>query len=70
MKFTSAADEVVAVIVPEQFYGVGQWYEDFSQTTDGEVRQLLSRNKSTRCWPHKRFLQENVRDEFSQRLDQ
>jgi putative phosphoribosyl transferase len=36
-----AADEVVAVIVPERFYGVGQWYEDFSQTTDNEVRQLL-----------------------------
>jgi putative phosphoribosyl transferase len=36
-----AADEVVAVIVPEKFYGVGQWYEDFSQTTDDEVRQLL-----------------------------
>jgi putative phosphoribosyl transferase len=37
-----AADEVVAVIVPEEFYGVGQWYEDFSQTTDEEVRELLS----------------------------
>jgi predicted phosphoribosyltransferase len=36
-----AADEVVAVIVPEKFYGVGQWYEEFSQTTDDEVRQLL-----------------------------
>lgn len=36
-----ATDEVVAVIVPERFYGVGQWYEDFSQTTDNEVRQLL-----------------------------
>ena len=36
-----AADEVVAVIVPEDFQGVGQWYEDFSQTTDEEVRELL-----------------------------
>jgi putative phosphoribosyl transferase len=35
------ADVVVAVIVPEEFYGVGQWYEDFSQTTDEEVHQLL-----------------------------
>ena len=35
------ADEVVAVMVPEEFYGVGQWYEDFSQTTDDEVRRLL-----------------------------
>ena len=36
-----AADDVAAVIVPEEFYGVGQWYEDFSQTTDDEVRALL-----------------------------
>jgi putative phosphoribosyl transferase len=35
------ADAVVAVMVPEVFYGVGQWYEDFSQTTDEEVHQLL-----------------------------
>lgn len=37
-----AADEVVAMIVPEDFQGVGQWYEDFSQTTDDEVRELLA----------------------------
>ncbi|HEX7517399.1 MAG TPA: phosphoribosyltransferase [Chthoniobacterales bacterium] len=36
-----AADDVVAVTVPKEFYGVGQWYEDFSQTTDEEVHQLL-----------------------------
>ncbi len=36
------ADEVVAVIVPEEFYGVGQWYEDFSQTSDEEVQRLLA----------------------------
>jgi predicted phosphoribosyltransferase len=38
----NAADEVAAVIAPEEFYGVGQWYEDFSQTTDEEVRRLLA----------------------------
>ena len=37
-----AADEVVAVMVPEDFYAVGQWYEDFSETRDDEVRQLLT----------------------------
>jgi putative phosphoribosyl transferase len=37
------ADDVAAVIVPEEFYGVGQWYEDFSQTTDDEVKNLLVR---------------------------
>jgi len=34
-------DEIVAVIVPEDFQGVGQWYDDFSQTTDDEVCQIL-----------------------------
>jgi len=37
------SDEVVAVIVPEEFYGVGQWYQDFAQTTDEEVHQLLGK---------------------------
>ena len=36
-------DELIAVIVPEEFYGVGQWYEDFSQTSDEEVRELLAK---------------------------
>jgi putative phosphoribosyl transferase len=35
------ADEVVCVMTPEPFYGVGFWYEDFSQTSDEEVRTLL-----------------------------
>ena len=37
------ADEVAAVIISERFYAVGQWYEDFSQTSDEEVRDLLTR---------------------------
>jgi predicted phosphoribosyltransferase len=37
-----AADEVAAVMIPERFYAVGQWYEDFSQTSDEEVRELLA----------------------------
>jgi putative phosphoribosyl transferase len=37
------ADEVVCVLTPERFYAVGQWYENFSQTTDDEVRALLER---------------------------
>ncbi|MFZ4387526.1 MAG: phosphoribosyltransferase [Chthoniobacterales bacterium] len=36
------ADEVVCVITPEDFRGVGQWYDDFSQTSDEEVHRLLS----------------------------
>jgi erythromycin esterase-like protein/predicted phosphoribosyltransferase len=37
------ADEVVSVILPEPFFAVGQWYDDFTQTTDEEVRELLAR---------------------------
>jgi len=40
-KLCTEGDEVVAVIVSSEFYGVGQWYQDFSQTTDEEVQQLL-----------------------------
>ncbi len=35
------ADEIVYVIAPHMFEGVGKWYDDFSQTTDEEVRSLL-----------------------------
>jgi putative phosphoribosyl transferase len=35
------ADEVVCACTPDQFSAVGLWYEDFSQTTDEEVRRLL-----------------------------
>lgn len=34
-------DEIVCAVTPEPFYGVGRWYEDFSQITDEEVRMLL-----------------------------
>ena len=35
------ADETVWLFAPEWFHGVGQFYDDFSQTTDDEVRRLL-----------------------------
>jgi predicted phosphoribosyltransferase len=41
--FRSEVDEIVCAITPDPFYGVGMWYEDFSQTTDEEVRALLDR---------------------------
>jgi len=37
------ADDVVCATTPEPFDAVGFWYEDFSQTTDDEVRELLDR---------------------------
>ncbi len=39
--FEKEVDEIVCATTPEPFYAVGQWYEDFSQTTDEEVRHLL-----------------------------
>ncbi|MGQ9872400.1 phosphoribosyltransferase [Leptodesmis sp.] len=36
-------DEVVCLMTPELFYAIGLWYEEFSQTTDDEVRELLAR---------------------------
>jgi putative phosphoribosyl transferase len=37
------ADEVVCAHSPEPFEAVGAWYDDFSQTSDDEVRELLAR---------------------------
>jgi predicted phosphoribosyltransferase len=36
-KLAGEADEVVAVLIPEEFYGVGAFYEDFSEVSDEEV---------------------------------
>jgi predicted phosphoribosyltransferase len=36
-------DEVICAMTPEPFRAVGLWYEDFSETTDDEVRDLLAR---------------------------
>ena len=38
------ADDVICAITPEPFRAVGFWYQDFSQTTDEEVRELLARS--------------------------
>lgn len=48
-EFRAAVDEVVCALTPDPFYAVGLWYEDFSPTTDDEVRDLLQR--STRSQP-------------------
>ena len=37
------AEDVVCAVTPEPFYAVGLWYEDFTQTTDQEVHDLLER---------------------------
>jgi putative phosphoribosyl transferase len=40
--FRDLVDDMVCATTADPFYGVGQWYEDFSQTTDEEVRALLA----------------------------
>jgi putative phosphoribosyl transferase len=42
-EFEDVADEVVCASAPEFFQAVGQYYEDFSQTSDEQVRDLLAR---------------------------
>jgi putative phosphoribosyl transferase len=41
--FRDIADDIVCAETPEPFQAVGLWYEDFSQTTDTEVHDLLER---------------------------
>jgi predicted phosphoribosyltransferase len=40
-RLARVADSMVCLATPAPFNAVGQWYEDFSQTTDEEVKQLL-----------------------------
>ena len=42
-KLSAEVDEVVAVLVPEEFYGVGAFYEDFEQVSDEEVMFYLDK---------------------------
>ncbi len=47
-EFEGEADEAVCAREPDPFYAVGAWYDDFSQTTDEEVRDLLARRETAR----------------------
>lgn len=42
-EFRSEVDEIFCAVTPRHFQGVGLWYDDFSQTSDEEVRELLKR---------------------------
>jgi putative phosphoribosyl transferase len=54
-ELAAVADEVLYVQSPEPFYAVGEWYRDFSQTSDEEVVELLRRAGRSRersvGWP-------------------
>lgn len=36
-------DQLICLLTPAPFFSVGQWYRDFAQTTDEEVKTLLSK---------------------------
>jgi putative phosphoribosyl transferase len=42
-QFEDVVDEVICGVTPRPFYAVGLWYDDFSPTSDEEVRDLLAR---------------------------
>lgn len=44
--FSGIVDAFVCVANPSNFFSVGQYYEDFSETTDDEVRELLARARA------------------------
>jgi predicted phosphoribosyltransferase len=51
-QFQGVADEVVCAEMPQDFQAVGEWYYDFSQTSDEEVRELLARTASAHLAEH------------------
>jgi len=46
-EFETEVDKIICATTPEPFWAVGQWYRNFSQTTDEEVRALLARAAAT-----------------------
>jgi predicted phosphoribosyltransferase len=47
-KLAKEVDEVIAVLVPEVFYGVGAFYEDFEQVSDEEVLYYINKLKQVK----------------------
>ena len=45
-RLAAEVEELVCLQTPDNFFAVGQWYANFSQTSDEEVRELLSRATS------------------------
>jgi putative phosphoribosyl transferase len=50
-RLRAAADELVCLETPEMFLAIGEWYEDFSPTSDTEVVDLLDRAAQARPAP-------------------
>lgn len=51
-EYRIGVDEIICAVTPEPFFGVGQWYLDFSQTSDEEVRDLLARGRNEKRMSH------------------
>ena len=47
-KLSKEVDEIVAVLIPEEFYGVGAFYENFEQVSDKEVMFYLNKLRELR----------------------
>lgn len=47
-KISEIANEVICLQTPARFHGVGQWYRDFSQTSDRQVLELLNQYNEAR----------------------
>jgi predicted phosphoribosyltransferase len=47
-KLSSEVDELIALLIPEEFYGVGVFYEDFEQVSDEEVMLYLDKLRELR----------------------
>ena len=51
-RLADEVDEMVCLETPAAFMAVGQWYRDFSQTTDEQVTELLARaREESECSP-------------------
>jgi putative phosphoribosyl transferase len=44
--FMPEVDDIICLATPQPFLGVGQWYEDFSQISDQQVRNLLEKTSA------------------------
>jgi predicted phosphoribosyltransferase len=47
-KLSRQVDEIITLLIPEEFYGVGAFYEDFSQVSDEEVLIYLDKMRTLR----------------------
>jgi predicted phosphoribosyltransferase len=52
-EFEKEVDEMICLMASDWFHAVGQYYEDFSQVTDDEVRRLLAAARSRPSMAHR-----------------